>query len=105
MAIADRFRGFLPVVIDIETGGFNADTDAILEIAAITVRMDEQGWLKPDQKYFTAIEPFEGANIEGAKCEHSRRIRCVIHKLRLVYIAARSARTSCFVRRAGTVGA
>ena len=29
----DRFRGFLPVVVDIETGGFNCQTDAILEIA------------------------------------------------------------------------
>ena len=28
----ERFRGYLPVVIDIETGGFNSETDAILEI-------------------------------------------------------------------------
>lgn len=66
MSIAERFRGFLPVVIDLETGGFNSQTDAILEMACITVRMDEQGWLKPDKKYFTAVEPFEGANIEPA---------------------------------------
>ena len=32
-AIADRFRGFLPVVVDVETGGFNPVTDALLEIA------------------------------------------------------------------------
>ena len=43
--IAQRFRGFLPVVIDVETGGFNARTDALLEIAAVTVRMDEEGLL------------------------------------------------------------
>lgn len=39
-----RFRGFYPVVIDVETAGFNAKTDALLEIAAHTLKMDEQGW-------------------------------------------------------------
>ena len=33
MSIANRFRGFLPVVVDVETGGFNPDTDALLELA------------------------------------------------------------------------
>ena len=41
--LCDRFRGFYPVVIDVETAGFNAKTDALLEIAAITLKMDEQG--------------------------------------------------------------
>ncbi len=40
--LCDRFRGFYPVVIDAETAGFNAKTDALLEIAAITLKMDEQ---------------------------------------------------------------
>ena len=31
--LCDRFRGFYPVVIDVETAGFNAKTDALLEIA------------------------------------------------------------------------
>ena len=35
VAMRDRFRGFLPVVVDVETGGFNAATDALLEIAAV----------------------------------------------------------------------
>ncbi|PMC11664.1 hypothetical protein CJ207_27010, partial [Klebsiella aerogenes] len=43
--LCGRFRGFYPVVIDVETAGFNAKTDALLEIAAITLKMDEQGWL------------------------------------------------------------
>jgi ribonuclease T len=47
--LCDRFRGFYPVVIDVETAGFNAKTDALLEIAAITLKMDEQGWLMPDE--------------------------------------------------------
>ena len=41
--IARRFRGFLPVVVDLETGGFNSDTDAILEMAVIMIDMEEDG--------------------------------------------------------------
>ena len=33
--ISQRFRGFLPVVIDVETGGFDAKKDALLEVAAV----------------------------------------------------------------------
>ena len=58
-----RFRGYLPVIIDVETAGLNAKTDALLELAAITVKMDEQGSLLPDQKCHFHIQPFEGANI------------------------------------------
>ncbi|GMG86797.1 ribonuclease T [Biformimicrobium ophioploci] len=62
--LAERFRGFLPVVVDLETGGFNARTDALLEIAAVTLDMDEDGLLFPDEVYSFHLEPFEGANIE-----------------------------------------
>ena len=62
--LCDRFRGFYPVVIDVETAGFNAKTDALLEIAAITLKMDEQGWLTPDTTLHFHIEPFEGANLQ-----------------------------------------
>ena len=62
--ISDRFRGFLPVVIDVETGGFVASTDAILEIAATTVRMDSEGLLAVHRTYNYHVKPFEGANIE-----------------------------------------
>ncbi len=62
--ISDRFRGFLPVVVDVETGGFIASTDAILEVAAATVRMDDQGLLAVHRTYDFHVEPFEGANIE-----------------------------------------
>jgi ribonuclease T len=64
--ISDRFRGFLPVVIDVETGGFNSATDAILEIAASTVRMDESGLLNVHRTYSYNVSPFEGANMEQA---------------------------------------
>lgn len=62
--MSDRFRGFLPVVIDVETGGFIASTDAILEVAATTVRMDEDGLLQVHRTYDFHVEPFAGANIE-----------------------------------------
>ena len=61
--LKNRFRGYLPVIIDVETAGFNAKTDALLELAAITVKMDENGLLHPDQKCHFHIQPFEGANI------------------------------------------
>ena len=62
--LCDRFRGFYPVVIDVETAGFNAKTDALLEIAAITLKMDEQGWLMPDTTLHFHVEPFVGANLQ-----------------------------------------
>lgn len=64
--LAQRFRGFLPVIIDVESGGFNAQTDALLEIAAVTVRMDEQGLLHRHETFSFHIDPFEGSNIEQA---------------------------------------
>lgn len=64
--MADRFRGYLPVVVDVETAGFNAHTDALLEIAAVTLTMDEQGFLVIDQSIEAQVEPFEGANLEQA---------------------------------------
>ena len=60
-ALRGRFRGFYPVVIDVETAGFNAKTDALLEIAAITLKMDEDGWLESDETVHFQVEPFEGS--------------------------------------------
>ncbi len=64
--LTDRFRTYMPVVIDVETGGFNCQTDAILEIAAVILSMDEKGTLGIEQTYFHRIIPFDGANIEAA---------------------------------------
>jgi ribonuclease T len=64
--IKHRFRGYFPVVIDVETAGFNANTDALLEIAAVTLRMDEQGFIHPDKTFHHHVEPFAGANLEKA---------------------------------------
>ena len=64
--MAERFRGFLPIVIDVETGGFNAQTDALLEAAAVIMEMDEQGQIYPSETLAFHIKPFEGANLEEA---------------------------------------
>ncbi len=62
--MASRFRGFLPVVVDVETAGFNSRTDALLEIAAVTLTMDDNGFLIIDQSFEAQVDPFEGANLE-----------------------------------------
>lgn len=67
--IADRFRGFLPVVVDVETGGFNSQTDALLEIAACIIRMDDFGRLFIAETISTHVEPFAGANIDPKSLE------------------------------------
>ncbi len=67
--MGSRFRGFLPVVIDLETGGFNHHTDALLEVAAVTLRMDRQGMLKPHSTHGWHVAPFEGSNMEAASLE------------------------------------
>jgi ribonuclease T len=66
LPISRRFRGFLPVVIDLETGGFNAKTDALLEIAAVILQLDDGGFLRRGETYAYHVKPFEGANIEPA---------------------------------------
>jgi ribonuclease T len=63
-AISRRFRGYLPVVVDVETGGFSAQTDALLEIAAVILSMDDQGRLAPTQTISCHVQPFEGANLD-----------------------------------------
>jgi len=62
--IAARFRGYLPVVVDVETGGFDPRTDALLEIAAVTTRMDDAGRLHPAEAVACHVEPFRGARMD-----------------------------------------
>jgi len=67
--IARRFRGFLPIVIDVETGGFNPKRDALLEIAAVLLDMDEQGIISRKETISCHIEPFPGANLDMESLE------------------------------------
>jgi ribonuclease T len=62
--ISKRFRGFLPVIIDVETAGFNPIRDALLEIAAVTLRTDEHGLWYRHETHACHVEPFEGANLD-----------------------------------------
>ncbi len=65
MSLASRFRGFMPVVIDIETGGFDADRHAILEMAAVFLDLDEDG-LRLAGSWQQAVAPRTGSAIEEA---------------------------------------
>lgn len=62
----ERFRGFLPVVVDIESGGFIAATDALLEIAAVLVTLDGEGRLVRGATIREHVKPFEGARLDPA---------------------------------------
>ncbi|MEW8029769.1 MAG: ribonuclease T [Candidatus Thiodiazotropha sp.] len=68
-AMAQRFRGYLPVVVDVETGGFDSAKDALLEIAATTIAMDQQGKLYPAETHAYHLTPFEGSNIDPKALE------------------------------------
>jgi ribonuclease T len=59
-----RFRGYLPVAIDVETGGFHAATDALLEIAATLIDMDANGALRRGVTHDYHVKPFEGGRID-----------------------------------------
>ena len=60
-----RFRGFLPVAVDIETSGFDADRHGILEIAAVTFAFGDDG-LAIDEQMRWAVRPFATAAIDEA---------------------------------------
>jgi hypothetical protein len=68
-AIADRFRGFLPVVVDVETGGFNPATDALLEIAAVMLNLNSIGDLELGDRHRYLVKPFPGGRLEPASLE------------------------------------
>jgi ribonuclease T len=61
-----RFRGYLPVVVDIETAGFNAKKHALLEIAAVIVEYDGDGNLEISERYSTHVTPFKNAELDPA---------------------------------------
>ncbi len=64
-----RFRGFLPVVVDVETGGFNEQTDALLQIAAVILDMREDGTLYCQETHTCHVTPFPGANLDPKSME------------------------------------
>jgi ribonuclease T len=107
-----RFRGFFPVVVDVETAGFNADTDALLEIAAVTLKFDDLGYLKLANSWHFHIAPFVGANIEQSSIEfngidpHSPLRGAISEKesLTQIFNAIRSEQKSAECQRSVLVG-
>ena len=84
-----RFRGYLPVVVDVETGGFNETTDALLQIAAVLIDIDERGRLYCSETVSCHVTPFEGANLEpksmevnGIDVDHPFRFVHIVPKMR-----------------------
>jgi len=64
-----RFRGYLPVVVDVETGGFDWNRHALLEIAAVPVEMDENGLLFPGETSSAHVIPAPGTDIDPKSLE------------------------------------
>ena len=67
--MAKRFRGFLPVVIDVETGGFEVRTDALLQIAAVLIEIDPSGSLQRGEAHFFHVRPFENSRLDPASLQ------------------------------------
>jgi len=61
-----RFRGYLPVAVDVETGGFNVTTDALLEISVVLIDMDNEGMLRRGASHDFHVKPFDGARLDPA---------------------------------------
>lgn len=64
MKLKDRFRGFLPVIVDVETGGTEPSTDALLEIAVVPTFFDADGKLTFKDVYSAHIKPFAGSRLD-----------------------------------------
>ncbi|MGR9072990.1 MAG: exonuclease domain-containing protein, partial [Gammaproteobacteria bacterium] len=64
--LGGRFRGYLPVVIDIETGGFNPHKNPLLEIAAVLLQFDHCGDLRIKESHAYHIQPFKESEVDPA---------------------------------------
>ncbi len=67
--VAGRFRGFYPVVVDVETAGFNPLKDALLEVAVVFLHAGPDGIWSPVESISKHIQPFPGANLDKAALE------------------------------------
>ena len=67
--IAGRFRTFMPVVVDVETGGFDPHKDALLELAAVILTVDDHGQWGRQHTHACHVEPFPGANLDPSALE------------------------------------
>ncbi|MGS1078530.1 ribonuclease T [Pseudoxanthomonas beigongshangi] len=67
--MARRFRGYLPVVVDVETGGFDWNRHALLELAAVPIELDENGLFVPGQTTSAHLHPAPGLDIDPKSLE------------------------------------
>ena len=67
--MAERFRGFLPVVVDVETGGFDCTRHALLEIAAVPIVFDADGRFAPGETVSSHVDPYEGSLLDPKSME------------------------------------
>ncbi len=67
--IARRFRGFLPVVVDLETGGFDSQKHALLEMAGCPIEMTEDGLVTPGPMVSVHVAPFPGSLLDPKSLE------------------------------------
>lgn len=110
--MARRFRGFLPVVVDVETGGFDARRDALLQIAAVLVDLNADGQLVRGATHSFHVRPFDGANIEPASLQVNKidpwhPLRPAIEErdaLQRIFKEVRGAMKAAGCRRAILVG-
>jgi len=65
LRMKDRFRGFMPVVVDIETAGFDAKKHAVLEISVVLIEIEDGAFI-PKKSLFEHVLPFEGAELDPA---------------------------------------
>lgn len=110
--LARRFRGLLPVVVDVETSGLNSSSDALLEIAIVILEQDNNGLLFPKETHAYHVEPFFGARLEKEALEINRirpfhPLRFAIPESQALYrmfdvIFAQLEKTTCY--RAVLVG-
>lgn len=67
--LARRFRGFLPVIVDVETAGFEPNKHALLEIAAVPILLDSEGFFRPGATIACHVAPFSGAQFDPKALE------------------------------------
>jgi ribonuclease T len=107
-----RFRGFLPVVVDVETGGFQPGTDALLQIAAVLIEIDPGGRLYRGETHSYHVRPFANSRLDPAsllvnKIDPWHPLRPAIDEsdaLQRIFRAVRAAIRSHGCRRAVLVG-
>ncbi len=70
--LKERFRGFLPVVIDVETAGVDPERSALLEVCAVLIEMDDTGYFSPGEYFFEHVIPFEGGQLDPKSLEFNQ---------------------------------